>query len=118
MRPQKSNIICTVCWQDDVTASKKAAAYSSSEEEAAKSHWSAILFVTRKMTAVGLDALFKQAACLKAWRAATLVGYGGSMASSCLSSKVSYKWSLKPPNDALTPQTLTYADNLLLVPPA
>lgn len=58
-------------------------------EEAAKRHWSAILFVTRKMTALGLEALYKSAPCLKAWRAATLVGYGGgSLASSCLTSKV------------------------------
>ena len=74
--------------QDEVTASKLAT-YSDAED-AAKRHWSAILFVTRKMTAVGLDALFKSAACLKTWRAATLVGYGGSMASSCLSSKVRF----------------------------
>jgi len=78
-----------LCPQDDVTASKLAA--YSTMEEAAKRHWSAILFVTRKMTALGLDALFKSAPCLKAWRAATLVGYGGSLASSCLTSKVGVK---------------------------
>ncbi|KAL0046074.1 hypothetical protein WJX82_001682 [Trebouxia sp. C0006] len=75
-------------YKDDVTASKLAA--YSTMEEAAKRHWSAILFVTRKMTALGLDALFKSAPCLKAWRAATLVGYGGSLASSCLTSKAQH----------------------------
>ena len=69
-------------------AASKLAAYSSLEE-AGKHHWSAILFVTRKMTALGLDALFKSAPCLRTWRAATLVGYGGSMASSCFTSRVS-----------------------------
>ena len=78
-----------LCPQDDVTASKLAA--YSTMEEAAKRHWSAILFVTRKMTALGLDALYKSTPCLKAWRAATLVGYGGSLASSCLTSKVAVK---------------------------
>ena len=75
------------CLQDDVTKSKQAAYRS--PEEAAKQHWSAILFVTRKMTAMGLGAMFKHAPCLKAWRAATLVGYGGSVSASCLTSKVS-----------------------------
>lgn len=78
----------SVCiMQDDVTKSKLAAYRTA--EEAAKHHWSAILFVTRKMTAMGLGALFKHAPCLKAWKAATLVGYGGSVAASCLTSKVS-----------------------------
>ena len=45
------------------------------------------LFVIRKMTALGLNALYESAPCLEAWRAATL-GYGGSLASSCLASKV------------------------------
>ncbi|KAL0030548.1 hypothetical protein WJX79_003716 [Trebouxia sp. C0005] len=75
-------------YKDDVTASKLAA--YSTMEEAAKRHWSAILFVTRKMTALGLDALYKSAPCLKAWRAATLVGYGGSLTSSCLTSKAQH----------------------------
>ena len=65
----------------------KLAAYRT-PEEAANQHWSAILFVTRKMSAMGLGALFKHAPCLKAWKAATLVGYGGSVAASCLTSKV------------------------------
>ena len=73
--------------QDDVASSKQAA--YSSPQEAAKHHWSAILFVTRKMTAMGLSALFKHAPCLKRWKAATLVGYGSNVASSCLTSKVS-----------------------------
>ena len=77
--------------QDDVTKSKLAAYRTA--EEAAKHHRSAILFVTRKMTAMGLGALFKQAPCLKAWKAATLVGYGGSVAASCLTSKVSWHFS-------------------------
>ncbi len=72
--------------QDDVTASKLEC--YNTREEAANHYWSAILFVTRKMTALGLDALFKGAPCLKTWRAATLVGYGGSVASSNLTSKV------------------------------
>ena len=79
------HVMCPL--QDDV-ASSKLAAYSS-PQEADSHHWSAILFVTRKMTAMGLAALFKHAPCLKAWKAATLVGYGGNVASSCLTSKVS-----------------------------
>ena len=73
----------------------KLTAYRSAEE-AASQHWSAILFVTRKMSAMGLGALFKHAPCLKAWKADTLVGYGGSVAASCLTSKVSDSKPTKP----------------------
>ncbi|KAL3131572.1 hypothetical protein ABBQ38_007873 [Trebouxia sp. C0009 RCD-2024] len=76
-------------YKDDVTKSKQAAYRS--PEEAANQHWSAILFVTRKMTAMGLGAMFKHAPCLKAWRAATLVGYGGSVSASCLTSKAQHE---------------------------
>ena len=73
--------------QGEVTASKLAS--YGSLEEVAKHHWSAILFVTRKMTSLGLDALFKAAPCLKTWRAATLMGYGGSLGASSHTNKAS-----------------------------
>ena len=38
---------------------------------------------------MGLGALFKHAPCLKAWKVATLVGYGSGVAASYLTSKVS-----------------------------
>ena len=41
-------------------------------------HWSCILFVTRKMTCLGLGALFEAAPCLQPWSAATLMGYGSN----------------------------------------
>ena len=73
--------------QGEVTASKLAS--YGSYEEAAKHQWSAILFVTRKMTALGLDALFRAAPGLKTWKAATLVGYGGNLGSTSSTSKAS-----------------------------
>lgn len=51
---------------------------SASPAEANCPHWSCILSVTRKMTCLGLGALFEAASCLQPWSAATVMGYGSN----------------------------------------